>query len=87
MGCASSKVEDAKMKADEAAKKKGETAGDPTKPSKSSKLLAQAKGKDGKIKFQAIKDTFETLDEVSDALRIAGLESSNLVRCASPSGQ
>jgi len=85
MGCASSKVEDAKMKADEAAKKKGETAGDPTKPSKSSKLLAQ--GKDGKIKFQAIKDTFETLDEVSDALRIAGLESSNLVRCASPSGQ
>lgn len=34
----------------------------------------------GNRNFKAIEDKFETLEEVSDSLKVAGLESSNLVR-------
>ena len=54
---------------------------------KSAKVKAEDAKKDGKsksatggYKFTAIKDSYETLEEVADALHNAGLESSNLVR-------
>jgi hypothetical protein len=59
-------------------------------PGKSAKVKAEDAKKDGKskdgkskstggYKFTAIKDSYETLEEVAEALHDAGLESSNLV--------
>lgn len=48
----------------------------------SSKKLAAAKAAPkARYNFRTIKDNYETLDEVADALHEAGLESSNLI-CA-----
>lgn len=67
MGCSNSKVEPSKG------------------PIASSQPGGTAKGvgggrTGGNRNFKAIEDKFETLEEVSDSLKVAGLESSNLVR-------
>ena len=67
MGCSNSKVEPSKG------------------PNASSQPGGTTKGvgggrTGGNRNFKAIEDKFETLEEVSDSLKVAGLESSNLVR-------
>ena len=82
--CASAKVAlaDAPSKGGKDAKaEKVPSTGDPSKPSGKDKGSKKSAASSSKGEFQAIKDSYETLEEVSDALRTAGLESSNLVSC------
>ena len=69
MGCSNSKVEPQGA---------GGKSGAGVSKGASSSGKAVVKGKNPN--FKAIEDKYETLEEVSDSLKVAGLESSNLVR-------
>jgi hypothetical protein len=68
MGCSNSKVEPQVGG--------GGSAAGVSKGVSSGKAVVKGKNPN----FKAIEDKFETLEEVSDSLKVAGLESSNLVR-------